>query len=45
MKAESNERTGSKWARRAGIITFLFFLAKGLVWLGIAAAGAYYAFN
>jgi hypothetical protein len=33
----------SKWTKRAGIIAFLFFLGKGLVWLGIAAAGAYYA--
>lgn len=29
----------------AGIIAFLFFLGKGLVWLGIIAAGAYYSFN
>jgi hypothetical protein len=34
-----------KWAKRAGIIAFLFFLGKGLVWLGVIAAGAYYAFN
>lgn len=34
-----------KWTKRAGIIAFLFFLGKGLVWLGVAAAGAYYAFN
>jgi hypothetical protein len=34
-----------KWTKRAGIIAFLFFLGKGLVWLGIAAAGAYYTFN
>jgi hypothetical protein len=37
--------TASKWTKRAGIIAFLFFLGKGLVWLGIAAAGAYYALN
>lgn len=29
----------------AGIITFIFFLGKGVVWLGVAAAGAYYALN
>jgi hypothetical protein len=34
-----------KWAKRAGIIAFLFFLGKGLVWLGLLAAGAYYAMN
>jgi len=33
-----------KWTKRAGIIAFLFFLGKGLVWLGVAA-GAYYTFN
>lgn len=32
-----------RWAKRAGIIAFLFFLGKGLVWLGLLAAGAYYA--
>ena len=31
-----------KWTKRAGIIASLFFLGKGLVWLGVAAAGAYY---
>lgn len=34
-----------KWTKRAGIIAFLFFFLKGLVWLGIFAAGAYYSFN
>jgi hypothetical protein len=33
------------WAKRAGIIAFLFFLGQGLVWLGVIAAGAYYAMN
>ncbi|MBX3281772.1 MAG: hypothetical protein KF756_04765 [Acidobacteria bacterium] len=32
-----------KWTKRVGIIAFLFFLGKGLVWLGVVAAGAYYA--
>jgi len=31
-----------KWAKRAGIITFLFFLGKGLIWLGVFAAGAWF---
>ena len=34
-----------KWAKRAGIVAFLFFLGKGLIWLGVLAAGAYYALN
>lgn len=44
---EPTKRTcpARKWTKRAGIIAFLFFLGKGLVWLGIAAAGAYYTFN
>ena len=33
-----------KWTKRAGIIAFIFFLGKGLLWLS-AIAGAYYAFN
>jgi hypothetical protein len=35
----------AKWTKRAGIIAFLFFLGKGLVWLGIAAAGVFYSLN
>lgn len=34
-----------KWAKRAGIITFLFFLGKGLIWLGVFAAGAWVYFK
>ena len=34
-----------KWTKRAGTIAFIFFLGKGLVWLGVAVAGAYYALN
>ncbi len=34
-----------RWTKRAGIIAFIFFLGKGLFWLGIAAVGAYYTFN
>ena len=42
-----NKRTcpARKWTRRAGIIAFLFFLGKGLAWLGVLAAGAYYTLN
>jgi hypothetical protein len=28
------------WIKRVGMIGFLFFLAKGLVWLAIAGAAA-----
>ncbi len=34
-----------KWTKRAGLIAFLFFLGKGLAWLGVVAAGAYYSLN
>jgi len=33
------------WAKRAGIVAFLFFLGQGLIWLAVLAAGAYYALN
>ncbi len=42
---ENGASLAGKWTKRAGIIAFLFFLGKGLVWLGLAAVGAYYAFN
>jgi hypothetical protein len=47
MENAPNKQTcpARKWTKRAGIIAFLFFLGKGLVWLGLAAAGAYYALN
>ena len=48
LKPEESEKQkcpARKWTKRAGIIAFLFFLGKGLVWLGVAAAGAYYTFN
>lgn len=35
----------SKWVKRFGAGAFLFFLVKGLIWLGVFAAGAYYAKN
>ena len=33
-----------KW-KRVGMIAFLFFFVKGLVWLGLAVAGAWWAFD
>ena len=35
----------SRLARRVAGAAFLFFLIKGLVWLGIAAAAAWSAFR
>jgi hypothetical protein len=34
-----------KWTKRAGIIAFLFFLGKGLIWLAAILLGAYYTLN
>ena len=47
MQEEPKKRNcpARKWTRRVGLVASLFFLAKGLVWLGLAAAGAYYALN
>ncbi len=47
MQHEPNKKKcpARKWTKRAGIIAFVFFLGKGLVWLGVAAAGAYYALH
>lgn len=28
-----------KWLKKLGWVAFLFFLIKGLVWIGIAIAG------
>jgi len=46
MKSMQEEPTKRKWAtgkwtKWAGIATFMFFLLKGLVWLGLIA-GAYF---
>ena len=47
MQEAPNKKTcpARRWTKRAGIIAFFFFLGKGLLWLGVAAAGAYYTFN
>lgn len=34
-----------KWTKRVGLVASLFFLAKGLIWLGLVAAGAYYSLS
>lgn len=47
MQEEPEKRRcpARKWTKRAGIIAFLFFLGKGLIWLGLLAAGAYYSLS
>jgi hypothetical protein len=32
----------NKWLKRIGFVGFLFFLIKGLVWLGIFIWAAYF---
>jgi hypothetical protein len=32
--------TGSRWLKRLGVAGFLFFLIKGLAWIGVAAAAS-----
>ena len=36
--------TAKKWGKRAGIVAFLIFLAKGLMWLAVLV-GAWWAVN
>ncbi len=47
MQQPEKKRTcpARKWTKRAGIIAFLFFAGKGLLWIGALVAGAYYALN
>ncbi|MBK6724022.1 MAG: hypothetical protein IPO41_16745 [Acidobacteria bacterium] len=47
MRCEPNKTKcpARKWTKRAGTVAFVFFLGKGLLWLGLAAAGAYYTMN
>jgi len=33
------------WLKRAGFMGFAFFLAKGLLWLGVAAAAVWHGFG
>ncbi len=36
---EREEGKPLKWAKRLGFWGFMFFLVKGLIWLGIGIAG------
>jgi hypothetical protein len=44
MQEEPQERLypARKWVKRTGIVAFIFFLGKGLLWLGALVLGAYY---
>lgn len=43
---KSSERSGlAKWIKRFGFAGFMFFLIKGLLWLIVPAAIAYFAIN
>jgi hypothetical protein len=39
------ETTARRWGKRAGAAAFVFFLVKGLIWLGVFAAGAWYVYD
>ena len=36
-------KAASRWGKRLGVAAFLFFLIKGLAWLVVPAAAAYFA--
>lgn len=36
-------KAASRWGKRLGVAAFLFFLIKGLAWLVVPAAVAYFA--
>ncbi len=38
-----NQPKWRTWLKRVGLAGFLFFLAKGLVWIGIAVMAVYAA--
>ena len=35
--------TKLKWSKRIGLVSFALFLVKGLVWIGVLAAGWLFA--
>lgn len=41
----SNQNKVKLWLKRVGFVGFLFFLIKGLIWVGIAAVAYYSAKN
>ncbi len=46
QETNKSERSGiKKWIKRFGFAGFMFFLIKGLLWLIVPAAIAYFAIN
>lgn len=46
QEANRSERSViKKWIKRFGFVGFMFFLIKGLLWLIVPAAIAYFAWN
>lgn len=46
MKEESeNKKPAAKWLKRFGMAGFLFFLVKGLIWLALFIAAAYFGYD
>jgi hypothetical protein len=39
----SGESKAKLWLKRVGVVGFLFFLIKGLIWVGIAVVAYYHA--
>lgn len=42
---KSKNPVAVKWIKRFGIAGFLFFLVKGLIWLAVFIAAAYFGFD
>ncbi len=45
MEEQKTETTskGKKWLKRIGFWGFMFFLIKGLIWIGVFAYGYFWA--
>lgn len=41
----AKQKSALKWTKRFGLVAFLFFLIKGLLWLIVPAVIAYFALN
>ncbi len=47
MQEEQNkkENPAIKWLKRLGFAGFMFFFIKGLIWLAVFIAAAYFGFS
>ncbi|MCW5907047.1 MAG: hypothetical protein KIS94_04255 [Chitinophagales bacterium] len=45
METPPNNSKWKLWLKRAGMLGFLFFLIKGLAWIGVAIAVYFGLFN